>query len=47
MSDSSKKYMSIGEIAKSLGLTRRIILNYEDKGLIQADHRDSATGNRY
>ena len=39
--------MSIGEVAKSLGLTRRIILNYEDKGLIQADHRDSATGNRY
>ncbi len=47
MSDSSRKYMSIGEVAKSLGLTRRIILNYEDKGLIQADHRDSATGNRY
>ena len=39
--------MSIGEIAKSLGITRRIILNYEEKNLLQADVKDGATGNRY
>ena len=39
--------MSIGEIAKSLGITRRIILNYEDKGLLTADFKDGSTGNRY
>ena len=37
---------SIGEIAKALGVTRRIILHYEERGLIQPDGRDGATGNR-
>lgn len=31
--------LTIGEIAKMLGLTRRIIINYEDHGLIQPDTR--------
>ena len=40
--------LSVGEIAKTMGLTRRIILNYEDHGLIRADTRgDSNTGYRY
>lgn len=38
---------SIGEIAKLIGITRKIILNYEAKGLIQPDKKDGATGNRY
>lgn len=38
---------TIGEIAKAIGITRRIILNYEAKGLIVPDSRDTATGNRY
>jgi len=38
---------SIGEIAKSLGITRRIILNYESKGLIVPDLKDGVNGNRY
>lgn len=38
---------SIGEIAKSVGVTRKIILNYEAKGLIKPDKKDGATGNRY
>lgn len=38
---------SIGEIAKALGVTRRIILHYEERGLIAPDVRNSATGNRY
>ena len=47
MNTKEKRLMSIGEIAKSLGITRRIILNYEDKGLLTADFKDGSTGNRY
>lgn len=38
---------SIGEMAKAIGITRKAILNYEAKGLILPDKKDSATGNRY
>lgn len=34
------KLFSIGEIAKALGVTRRIILHYEERGLIEPDKRD-------
>ena len=47
MNQDKNRLMSIGEIAKALGITRRIILNYEAKGLIHADRRDESTGNRY
>ncbi len=40
------KLFSIGEIAKALGVTRRIILHYEERGLIEPDKRDDATNNR-
>lgn len=40
MSQKEDRLMSIGEIAKSLGITRRIILNYEEKNLLQADVKD-------
>ena len=30
-----------------LGVTRRIILHYEERGLIEPDKRDDATNNRY
>lgn len=47
MSD-TKKLFTIGEVAKSLGITRRIIINYEDHGLINADSRgDDNKGYRY
>ena len=42
-----KNLFSIGEIAKAVGITRKIILNYEIKGLIVPDQKDGATGNRY
>lgn len=42
-----KELFSIGEIAKSIGITRKIILNYETKGLIKPDRKDGSTGNRY
>ena len=42
-----KNLFSIGEIAKAIGITRKIILNYETKGLITPDKKDGNTGNRY
>ena len=42
-----KNLFSIGEIAKSIGITRRIILNYEAKGLIEPDKKVGTVGNRY
>lgn len=47
MFNSEKNLFSIGEIAKILKITRRIILNYEDKGLIKPDIKDGKNGNRY
>lgn len=44
----NKKLMTIGEIAKSMGITRRIIINYEQQNLIQADSRgENKSGYRY
>lgn len=45
--DKRQDLFTIGEIAKALGVTRRIILNYEDRGLIRPDVKDGPTGNRY
>ena len=42
-----KNLFSIGELAKAVKITRKIILNYEAKGLITPDKKDGATGNRY
>lgn len=38
---------SIGEIAKAVGITRKVILNYEIKGLIKPDQKEGVSGNRY
>lgn len=38
---------TIGEIAQAVGVTRRIILNYEERGLISPDIKDEGAGNRY
>ncbi len=45
--DKNQNLFPIGKIAKSVGITRRIILNYEEKGLIKPDKKDGTTGNRY
>ena len=42
-----KKMFSIGEIAHSIGITRKIILNYENKGLVIPDIKNGENGNRY
>lgn len=47
MTKDENRLLSIGEIAKAIGITRRIILNYEDKGLILPDKKEGAAGNRY
>ncbi len=47
MSHTDQNLFSIGEIASSIGITRRMILNYEEKGLIAPDVKDGKTGNRY
>ena len=47
MTHDKKRLLSIGEAAKALEVTRRMILNYEDKGLILPDQRDGINGNRY
>lgn len=39
--------MSIGEVAQLLGITRRMILNYESKGLVEPDKKEGPAGNRY
>lgn len=43
----NRRLFSIGEISKAVGITRKIILNYEAKGLITPDKKDGDTGNRY
>lgn len=42
-----KHLLSIGEVARSLDITRRMILNYEDKGIVQPDIKEEPGGNRY
>ena len=42
-----KNLFSIGEVAKAVGITRKVILNYETKGLIKPDKKVGSTGNRY
>ena len=44
--NSTENLFTISEIAKALRVTRRIILHYEERGLVQPDARDAATGNR-
>lgn len=42
-----QKLLTIGEVAKIIGITRRIILHYEECGLIRPDVKNGPTGNRY
>ena len=42
-----QQLLTIGEVARSLGLTRRMILNYETRGLLAPDVKEGPAGNRY
>ena len=44
--DDLNMLMTIGDVAKSLGMTRRMIINYENRGLIVSDVRREG-GYRY
>ena len=44
---SNKNLFSIGEITSAAGITRKVLLNYEAKGLIYPDKKDGNSGNRY
>jgi len=42
------RFMTIGELSKTLGITRRMIIHYEDMGLVEPDKRgESSSGYRY
>ena len=41
------KLFKIGEVADALGLTRRILINYEDLGLVTPTVRNEGKGFRY
>ncbi len=42
------RLMTIGELSKTLGITRRMIINYEDMGLVKPDKRgEDGSGYRY
>ena len=43
----NKNLFSIGEVAKAVGITRKTILGYEAKRLIEPDKKEGTTGNRY
>ncbi|MFQ9930411.1 MAG: MerR family transcriptional regulator [Roseburia sp.] len=42
-----KELFSIGDAADFVGITRRIILNYEVHGLVFPDVKEDPSGNRY
>ena len=42
-----KELFSIGDAADFVGITRRIILNYEAHGLVFPDVKEDPSGNRY
>ena len=42
-----KELFSIGDAADFVGITRRIILNYEAHGLVFPDVKEEPSGNRY
>lgn len=42
-----QELFTIGEIARRVGVTRRMILNYEERGLVCPDVKKGDAGNRY
>lgn len=44
---SGDRLLSVGEVGRAIGVTRRMILNYEDRGLLRPDVKEGDAGNRY
>lgn len=47
MNNTENKLFQIGEVTKSLGITRRMLLNYEDLGLLTPARKNDHNGYRY
>ena len=47
MNHANKNLYQIGEVTKMLGVTRRMLLNYEDLGLLTPAHKNESSGFRY
>lgn len=47
MNNTENKLFQIGEVTKSLGITRRMLLNYEDLGLLTPAKKNDQNGYRY
>lgn len=47
MSSANKDLFQIGEVTKKLGVTRRMLLNYEDLGLLTPAYKNKSSGFRY
>jgi len=47
MNPANKDLYQIGEVTKMLGVTRRMLLNYEDLGLLTPAYKNESSGFRY
>ena len=47
MNHANKNLYQIGEVTKMLGVTRRMLLNYEDLGLLTPAYKNESSGFRY
>ncbi len=47
MNPANKDLFQIGEVTKMLGVTRRMLLNYEDLGLLKPAYKNESSGFRY
>lgn len=47
MERKNESLFQIGEVAKALGVSRRMILNYEEQGLLTPDRKNPDSGFRY
>lgn len=47
MNPANKDLFQIGEVTKQLGVTRRMLLNYEDLGLLTPAYKSESSGFRY
>lgn len=47
MQAETRNLFQIGEVAKTLGVTRRMLLNYEEHGLLEPAYKNEQSGYRY
>ena len=47
MKNKEKELFQMGEVTKALGLTRRILINYENLGLVSPAVKNENRGFRY